>query len=1362
MILFARHKHLAACTTLHSFDFQDYSAFPAPGPRLAQANVQLDDSIVEKMLLARDTTHSEAQRRHRKWLKHQVFMAQLAQNKEWLEKIEKEGQQLMLEKPELSSIVQQKLEEIRECWLDLESSTQAKAQQLFENSKAELGQSYTNLRQDGQLCQMDHTQDMATVNKQLNRLQPFKSPVEGWYKEMRDLDRQEPAIPQWALLSEDESEKQSVAETRMVRLIEPLKERRRMLLATKEVHQISRDLNDEIMWAQERLPVAMCTEYGNSLPAVQQLMTNNQGLQRELQEHQARVQDVVDRAVLIAAIQSPETDFVRDGLEQLRKLWDSLCLETERQKMMLDTIFQAQQYFSNVAEVKFWLSEQEHHLRIEDKGKDEPGTLELLKKHLVMEQAIEDYAERIDFLSQQCQQLLELGHPHSEQIHKQQSHVDRLYACLKDMVEERKSRLEQQYWLCQLNREVDDLEQWISEREVVASSHELGQDFEHVTILQGRFTEFSSETCTLGQKRVTALNKMADELIDCGHVDAVIIAEWKDGLNESWADLLEMMDTRGQMLAASHQLHTFFANCQEVCLHIEDKKRRLPEVKACQKGAANTSTLQRLVHNFEHDIQLLVTEVRQLQESANQLRTIYAGEKAEAIARKEKEIMLAWTELVTACEECRVQVTTVSDKLNFFAMANDLSLCMDSLLCQIGTGENPRGERDVSVEVMVNYHQSLRSNIEARNKSMLQCLELGKTLLAARTPAAEEVKDKLDMLMAKQKELSEKWDKQWEELQQMLEVHQFSQEAGVAEAWLTGKEPFTHRQKLSLEEMEEIRRQEQGVSMEEMEEIRRQELGGSVEEMEQLIRCHQAFRKAAATWEGHFSLLRRLSAGETVKAKHSKLPPTPLLGRKVFLDPQAPSAAPRTSPFLLQQPNYEQAEPRPRHQKLPTTSVVQRLGSTVANYTPVMNWSTVANYTPVMNWSTVANYTPVMNWSSYRSLDMQQSPTPDQLPSKIDTIHKSVQLLQEICQMESKKKEESVMANVVGQATGQNLSRDTRGSRSDPQMDHHRLERERRLGRQTSSEQEIKARWEELPLEVREHRYRRRIERQSSSEQEYQTLEGSKKSSEPESTKELSDKRSGGEKRSTMAEIVEQLQEREAAQAQAEAPRMSNGILDRVTRPDRPRARDRPKPRRRPRPKEPVETRRSRSAPAQSAPTTLQPPSHTAQHQGFLFRKHDMEIQKTNPNSRSWVNLYCVLAKGEIGFYKDAKNTSTPYNSEPLLNLSSCTCDVTNGYKKKKNVFGLKTTEGTEFYFHARDEEDLKGWITNITTSIAEHEEIAKWGKPQATTSSAEEGTKRDGDASDKTEKSDLGAKLEEKDTMERSDGCSSLSVKTK
>ncbi len=88
-----------------------------------------------------------------------------------------EGQELIQEKPELRLVVQQKLEEIRECWSDLESTTKAKARQLFENNKPEPAvKSYSDLdsqlshleRQPPQLEQVHH---LPTFNEQLQKFQ---------------------------------------------------------------------------------------------------------------------------------------------------------------------------------------------------------------------------------------------------------------------------------------------------------------------------------------------------------------------------------------------------------------------------------------------------------------------------------------------------------------------------------------------------------------------------------------------------------------------------------------------------------------------------------------------------------------------------------------------------------------------------------------------------------------------------------------------------------------------------------------------------------------------------------------------------------------------------------------------------------------------------------------------------------------------------------------------------------------------------------------------------------------------------------------------------------------------------------------
>uniref|UniRef100_A0A8C8SUT0 Spectrin beta chain n=1 Tax=Pelusios castaneus TaxID=367368 RepID=A0A8C8SUT0_9SAUR len=1113
---------------------------------------ELDGWMAEKMLLAGD----QAPRRPERWVRHQAFMAELAQNKEWLEKIEKEGQQLIQEKPELAGSVKKKLGEIRQCWVELENTTQARAQQLFEANKAEqLVQSYVDLdkrllHMEDQLQAVDAGASLVSVNNQLKKLQTMESQMEEWYKEAGQLQAQIASLPLEPASKEVVDEKQNVVGTRIVRLIEPLKERRRILLASKEVHQVSHDLEDEIIWVQDRLPLATLKDHGNNLQTVQQFIKKNQNLRRELQVHKPRVDDVLERAGAIASIKSPEVDGVRLLLEKLREQWGVLQEQTEQRQQLLDTTYQVEQYYFDVGEVEAWLSEQELLMMNEEKGKDEQSTLQLLKKHLMLEQTIENYEETIAQLSRQCRTLLELGHPDSEQISRRQSQADRLYVSLKDLGEERKARLEQQYWLYQLSREVADLEHWIAEKEVVAGSPELGQDFEHVTLLQEKFTEFSSETGSIGNERISAVNQMVDELIDYGHVDAATIAEWKDGVNEAWADLLELMETRAQMLAASHELHKFFSDCKDVLAQIEEKKQRLPEVTA-RESKSSAGTLQRVLSSFEQDVQVLVTQVRQLQEGAAQLRTVYAGENADAIATKEQDVMRAWKELLSLCEACRLQITTTTDKMRFTGLVRDLISWMDGVICQIGTGEKPR---DVSsVEVLINYHQSLKSEIEARSKNIAACVELGKTLVLNKSPASEEIKGHLEKLMTKKKEMMDKWDKHWEWLQQMLEVHQFAQEAVVAEAWLTAQEPL----------------------------LKSRELGRSVDEVEQLIRRHEAFRKAAATWEERFSSLRRLTTVEKLKAEQSKQPATPLLGRKFFGDPS--ELGPK-GPSLLRQALSEKAEGGLEH--LPSGAK----GESLEVLEPMVAL-------------------------------VRQEMKPERLQPRLDRVQEGLA------------------------ASAERL-------------------------------------------------------------------------------------------REAKAATVEAIKPERLEPRDRDSPaRLPNGIdmlPERTPRPDRPRARDRPKPRRRPRPKDPSqppgETRRSRSAPAQSSAPPPPPPTHTIQLEGFLFRKHELEGPNKKASNRSWVNLYCVLSRGDLGFYKDAKGqaSGSTHGGEPLLPLHNAISEVASDYKKKKNVFKLNSQGGSHI---SVPQEEMKNWLKALSTSAQEHAEIARWSQALLTTSSTDEGLpKRDAD----------------------------------
>ncbi|XP_011711538.1 spectrin beta chain, non-erythrocytic 1 isoform X3 [Macaca nemestrina] len=819
--------------------------------------------INEKMLTAQDMSYDEARNLHSKWLKHQAFMAELASNKEWLDKIEKEGMQLISEKPETEPVVKEKLTGLHEMWEVLESTTQTKAQRLFDANKAELfTQSCADLDKwlhglESQIQSDDYGKDLTSVNILLKKQQMLENQMEVRKKEIEELQSQAQALSQEGKSTDEVDSKRLTVQTKFMELLEPLNERKHNLLASKEIHQFNRDVEDEILWVGERMPLATSTDHGHNLQTVQLLIKKNQTLQKEIQGHQPRIDDIFERSQnIVTDSSSLNAEAIRQRLADLKQLWGLLIEETEKRHRRLEEAHRAQQYYFDAAEAEAWMSEQELYMMSEEKAKDEQSAVSMLKKHQILEQAVEDYAETVHQLSKTSRALVADSHPESERISMRQSKVDKLYAGLKDLAEERRGKLDERHRLFQLNREVDDLEQWIAEREVVAGSHELGQDYEHVTMLQERFREFARDTGNIGQERVDTVNHMADELINSGHSDAATIAEWKDGLNEAWADLLELIDTRTQILAASYELHKFYHDAKEIFGRIQDKHKKLPEELGRDQNTVET--LQRMHTTFEHDIQALGTQVRQLQEDAARLQAAYAGDKADDIQKRENEVLEAWKSLLDACESRRVRLVDTGDKFRFFSMVRDLMLWMEDVIRQIEAQEKPR---DVSsVELLMNNHQGIKAEIDARNDSFTTCIELGKSLLARKHYASEEIKEKLLQLTEKRKEMIDKWEDRWEWLRLILEVHQFSRDASVAEAWLLGQEPY----------------------------LSSREIGQSVDEVEKLIKRHEAFEKSAATWDERFSALERLTTLELLEVRRQqeeeerkRRPPSPEPSTKV-------------------------------------------------------------------------------------------------------------------------------------------------------------------------------------------------------------------------------------------------------------------------------------------------------------------------------------------------------------------------------------------------------------------------------------------------------------------------------------------------
>ncbi|KAG7255188.1 hypothetical protein CRUP_035687, partial [Coryphaenoides rupestris] len=270
----------------------------------------------------------------------------------------------------------QELAALQAGWAELESTTQTKAQCLFDANKAELfTQSCADLDEwlgglEGQTQSDDYGKDLTSVNILLKKQQMLESQVEVRQREVLELQSQVTALGQEGNDTVEVDGRRQLVEQKFQGLLEPLRRRKDFLVASREVHQFNRDMEDEIT------------------------------LQRELQGHQPRIDDIMERSLSLQEESSgggvlqeessgggvlqeessgggvlQEESSGGGVLRRLQELWHLLLEEAGRRDERLGHAHQAQQYYFEAAEAEAWMSEQELYMMSEEKAKTSRGWL---------------------------------------------------------------------------------------------------------------------------------------------------------------------------------------------------------------------------------------------------------------------------------------------------------------------------------------------------------------------------------------------------------------------------------------------------------------------------------------------------------------------------------------------------------------------------------------------------------------------------------------------------------------------------------------------------------------------------------------------------------------------------------------------------------------------------------------------------------------------------------------------------------------------------------------------------------------------------------------------------------------------------
>ncbi|ULT90413.1 hypothetical protein L3Y34_008629 [Caenorhabditis briggsae] len=804
---------------------------------------ELREWIEEKMIRAQDETYRDAKTITSKFVRHQAFQSELAANKERLDQLKHAAINLGDDKPEYHGTIDPQIEELATQWDELEKTTEEKGQKLFDANRQQLYvQSIADMKEwatqlENEMTREDQPADLTTVNVAMQKQHLIETEM---IKKAQHIDQLMEMEPQLEELHPEELENirahRLAVQEQLQRLQAPLDDRRKALERKKAAFQFGRDVDDEKLWISERLVLARAQNLGESLPDCHRLQKNLQLLSNEIDNHEPWINQICNNGQELIDEGHANGPAFEKKIQELRAAWQELKDAVKDRKGDLGESEKAHQFLYDCGEAEAWMSEQELYMMQDERGKDEFSTKNQIKKHERLQSDIDKFADTIRALATKAHKFVEEKSPLSEQITVRQAQIEKLYAGLQDLSKERRKRLEETLELYALHREIDDLLQWIADKEVVAGSQENGQDYEHVQMLQERFQQFARDTENIGSERVANANDGCDSLIAHGHTDAPTIALWKDSLNEAWENLLELMDTRAQILEASRLLHKFYHDCRDCLSRIMEKTHAMPEDLG--RDSSSVGALSRKHQNYLKDIAAIGEQVAQIERDAAELRDGYAGDKALDIGSRESEVVKAWRHLRGLCDARTSRLVDTSDLFKFMNMVRDLLLWMDEVKREMNSQERPK---DVSgVELLMNNHQSLKAEIDAREENFNACISLGRDLLNRKHYASSEIEKKLIKLTTERAEMMRRWEDRWEYLQLILEVYQFARDAAVAESWLFAQEPY----------------------------LISREYGRNLEETIKLIKKHEAFEKSALAQEERFLALEKLTTFELKENQH--------------------------------------------------------------------------------------------------------------------------------------------------------------------------------------------------------------------------------------------------------------------------------------------------------------------------------------------------------------------------------------------------------------------------------------------------------------------------------------------------------------
>uniref|UniRef100_A0A8C8G8C6 Spectrin alpha, non-erythrocytic 1 n=1 Tax=Oncorhynchus tshawytscha TaxID=74940 RepID=A0A8C8G8C6_ONCTS len=490
-----------------------------------------------------------------------------------------------------------------------------------------------------------------------------------------------------------------------------------------------------------------------------------------------------------------------------------------RQK--LEDSYRFQFFRRDADELEKWIQEK-LQIASDENYKDPTNLQGKLQKHQAFEAEVQANAGAIIKLDETGNLMTSEGHFASETIRTRLEELHRLWDLLLQKTKEKGVRLLQAQKLVQYLRECEDALDWISDKEAMATSEELGQDLEHVEVLQKKFEEFQTDLAA-HEERVNEVNQLAGKLSQESHPEAELIVRKQEEVNAAWQRLKGLAQQRQGRLFGAAEVQRFNRDVDETISWIKEKEQLMAS-DDFGRDLASVQALLRKHEGLERDLAALEDKVNTLGGEAERLQQTHP-QNASQIHLKRDELITNWEQIRTLAAERHAHLNDSYRLQRYTADFRDLTSWVTEMKALINADELAN---DVAgAEALLDRHQEHKGEIDAHEDSFKATDEAGQALLNTGHYALEEVKEKLGVLTEEKESLLELWEVRRQQYEQCMDLQLFYRDTEQVDNWMSKQEAF----------------------------LLNEDLGDSLDSVEALLKKHEDFEKSLSAQEEKITAL---------------------------------------------------------------------------------------------------------------------------------------------------------------------------------------------------------------------------------------------------------------------------------------------------------------------------------------------------------------------------------------------------------------------------------------------------------------------------------------------------------------------------